>query len=275
MLSLSRLTITAVLSLGIITPTTALDLPSGHTGQGSQSVDTAALPSDARASTLSSVGSGAVDAGHIVHVAQLAPAAPPPRVPALSSPSPVGSAASAASEERIIDGANAYLNGLTTLVAKFIQSGGDERTVTGTLYLQRPGKLRFEYDPPATLEVISDGSSVAIRDRKLATQDLYLLSQTPLKFLLREGIELGRDLRVVRTAQHREGVSVSLEDSSTLGGTSQITLFFDRAIVRITKWHIVDPQGLETTVSLSNVDPGRSVDPRLFVINYERMLPTP
>ena len=276
MLSLSRLTITTVLSLSVIIPSRARELASRHTAPASQRADPAALSPEAGVSSLSSVAPGAVDAGRLVWLAQLAPPAAAPRLPAPSSPSPVGSAAaSAPSEQSIIDRANAYLNSLSTLVAQFIQSGSDERPVTGTLYLQRPGKLRFDYDPPAMLEVISDGSSVAIRDRKLATQDLYLVSQTPLKFLLREGVELGRDIRVTRTAQDRDGVSVSLEDSSTLGGTSTITLFFDPAMVRMTKWHIVDPQGLKTTVSLSNVDRGRSVDPRLFIIDYERILPTP
>ena len=58
----------------------------------------------------------------------------------------------------------------------------------GTLYVQRPGRLRFEYARPATLEIIADGTSVAVRDRKLATQDVYFIGQTPLKFLLKERI---------------------------------------------------------------------------------------
>ena len=81
----------------------------------------------------------------------------------------------------VIERANAYFTGLSTLVADFTQVGGDGRRMGGTLYLQRPGKVRFEYDPPATLEVIADGRSVAVRDRKLATQDLYSISQTPPK----------------------------------------------------------------------------------------------
>ena len=83
----------------------------------------------------------------------------------------------------------------STLAGDFVQIGGDGRRLAGKLYLQRPGKIRFEYDAPATIEVVADGSSVAVRDRKLATQDLYSIAQTPLKFLLRDRIDLGQDIR--------------------------------------------------------------------------------
>jgi outer membrane lipoprotein-sorting protein len=96
-----------------------------------------------------------------------------------------------------------------------------------------------------------------------------------LKFLLRDRIELGRDVKVIGAASDAEGARVSIEDSSTLGGTSKITLFFDPALETMTRWRIVDPQGFQTTVSLSNADRARRVDPKLFVINYERMLATP
>src|SRR5437868_5439210 len=65
--------------------------------------------------------------------------------------------------------ANAFFNGSTTMISNFVQIGGDGRRSEGTLYVQRPGRMRFEYAKPATLEIVSDGTSVAIRDRKLAT----------------------------------------------------------------------------------------------------------
>lgn len=221
------------------------------------------------------------DAPVITDAAPAAPApgraSPQPLVTAATgSAAPVAAATAAPLSERVIvERANAYFNGLSSLVANFIQVGGDGRRLTGTLYVQRPGKLRFEYDAPATMEIIADGSSVAVRDRKLATQDLYTVSQTPLKFLLRDRVELGRDIKVLGAAAEPEGVRLSLEDSSTLGGTSKITLFFDPAVETLTKWRIVDPQGFQTNVTLTNLDRNRRVDTKLFVINYERMLATP
>ena len=83
----------------------------------------------------------------------------------------------------------------------FVQIGADGRRASGNFYLQKPGKVRFEYDPPSPIDIIADGSSVVVRDRRLATQDLYPLSQTPLRFLLADRIDLLRDTNV--TARHR------------------------------------------------------------------------
>ncbi|NNC01031.1 outer membrane lipoprotein carrier protein LolA, partial [Corallococcus exiguus] len=143
---------------------------------------------------------------------------------------------------------------LTTLVADFTQIGGDGRRIGGTLYLHRPGKIRFEYDPPATLEVIADGTSVAVRDKKLLTQDMYFIQQTPLKFLLRERVNLGQDIAVTGISSDANSVRVNLEDSSTLGGTSRIALYFDPEVKNLTQWRIVDPQGYQTVVTLNKVD---------------------
>jgi outer membrane lipoprotein-sorting protein len=197
---------------------------------------------------------------------------PAPAIVPVAAPSTPAAPAGPLTDRQLVDRANLYFNGLGTLVADFVQVGGDGRRTGGRLYLQRPGKLRFEYASPSTLEVIADGSSVAVRDRKLATQDLYNIGQTPLKFLLRDRVTLGLDIRVTDVERDPSGVRIALEDRSTLGGTSKITLFFDPAVETLSQWRIIDPQGFQTTVVLSNIDRTRRVDPQLFVINYERVL---
>lgn len=171
----------------------------------------------------------------------------------------------------VVERANAYFSNLNTLVADFTQVGGDGRRMGGTLYLQRPGKVRFEYDPPATLEVVADGRSVAVRDRNLATQDLYLISQTPLKFLLREQVNLGQDIKITGITNEPNAVRINLEDSSTLGGTSRITLFFDPEVQNLNQWRIVDAQGFQTVVVLNKVEKGQRLDQDLFRIQYEQI----
>ncbi len=200
--------------------------------------------------------------------------APVPRAqPAAASvATPIPAPAGPLGERAVIERANAYFNGISTLVGDFTQIGGDGKRVSGKLYLQRPGKLRFEYASPSTLEVIADGASVAVRDRKLVTQDLYAISQTPLKFLLRDPVDLSRDVKVTSVATDPDGVRVMLEDRSTLGGTSRITLFFDNAVETLIRWRIIDPQGYQTNVGLANLEKGRRVDAGLFVISYERVL---
>lgn len=169
----------------------------------------------------------------------------------------------------VIERANAWLNSVNVLTGDFVQTGQDGRRFSGKLYLSKPGRLRFEYEPPATLEVIADGSSVAIRDRKLATQDLVGIGQTPLKFLLRESLDLSRDTNVLGVAPAGETVSVRLEDRATFGGTSRITLFFDRSSFALRRWTIRDPQGFETNVSLANLDTRTRPPASLFRINYD------
>jgi outer membrane lipoprotein-sorting protein len=172
----------------------------------------------------------------------------------------------------VVERANAYFTNLSTLVADFTQVGGDGRRQGGTLYLQRPGKVRFEYDPPATLQVIADGRSVAVRDRKLATQDLYSISQTPLKFLLRERVNLGQDIRITGIINDGDSVRINLEDSSTLGGTSRIALYFDSQVESLNQWRIVDAQGFQTVVVLGRIERGRRIDQDLFKIQYEALV---
>lgn len=167
-----------------------------------------------------------------------------------------------------IDRANAYFNGISTLVADFTQIGADGRKVGGRLHLVRPGRLRFDYDEPSTLEVVADGSAVAVREKKLGTQDLYWVKDTPLKFLLRENTDLQRDVTLKEIAPDPQGVRIVLEDGSTLGGTSRITLFFDPEVKKLSQWRIIDPQGYETTVVLSNLERGKQVDAGLFAIKY-------
>jgi outer membrane lipoprotein-sorting protein len=174
-------------------------------------------------------------------------------------------------EREIVERANGYFNSIKSLVGSFAQIGGNGQRLTGSLYLQRPGKVRFDYDSPATLQVVADGTSVAVRDSKLATQDLYPIGQTPLKFLLRDRVELGRDLKVTEAAPEADGVRISIEDRSTLGGTSKITLYFDKGVTDLSRWRIIDPQGFQTTVSLANLERNTPVDQQLFKIDYQRL----
>lgn len=195
--------------------------------------------------------------------------APPARG---SAPSAANAAPVALSEDAALERVNAYMNSFRTLIADFIQLGADGRKYEGKLYIQRPGRMRFEYQPPATIEVISDGTTVAVRDKKLATQDNYLIGQTPLKFLLKEQIDLKRDVKVIRVNSTADMIRVTVEDRATLGGTSRITLHYDPKANRLRQWVIIDPQGYETSVQVANLETGRRPDPDLFKINLERII---
>ena len=131
-----------------------------------------------------------------------------------------------AKQRALVERVNAYLSGVQTLVGDFVQVGPDGRRTEGQFYLQKPGRLRFEYDAPSPIELIADGTSVVVRDRKLATQDLYPLSQTPLRFLLADRIDLIKDTNVVGVIADDTFVTVMIEEKQTLGGTHRLMLMF-------------------------------------------------
>ena len=208
-----------------------------------------------------------------------APAAPAPvpvvtanNEPRAATPAKSARPSTPLSKAEAVERLNAYFNGFSTLQGDFIQFAADGRRFEGKLYVLRPGKMRFEYRPPVTMEVVADGTSVAIRDRKLATQDLYSIGQTPLKFLLKEQISLERDTSVTGVSTKGDILSLKLEDRSTLGGTSKITLNFDLTANELRQWVVIDPQGYETSVSLYNLDTQRRPDQKNFVIDYQRVL---
>jgi outer membrane lipoprotein-sorting protein len=208
-----------------------------------------------------------------------APAAPAPapvvtanNEPRAATPAKSSRPSAPLSKAEAVERLNAYFNGFSTLQGDFIQFAANGRRFEGKLYVQRPGKMRFEYRPPVTMEVVADGTSVAIRDRKLATQDLYSIGQTPLKFLLKEQMNLERDTTVTGVSTKGDILSLKLEDRSTLGGTSKITLNFDLTANELRQWVVIDPQGYETSVSLYNLDTQRRPDQKNFVIDYQRVL---
>lgn len=166
-----------------------------------------------------------------------------------------------------IEKANDYLNKSDTYTADFVQIAADGRKSEGKLYVQRPGKLRFEYAKPSTLEIVADGTSVSIRDRKLNTQDMYFIKQTPLKFLLKDEVNLARDAKILGVESNPKSVIITIEDKVTFGGTSRIKLIFDPKSYQLKQWQVTDPQGYETLVTLHNIDFSRKPSADLFVIN--------
>ncbi|WP_201860417.1 LolA family protein [Microvirga soli] len=184
---------------------------------------------------------------------QAVPAATAVAAPA-SAPTPT-SPPGPKSPEEALDRVNAYFNSIDQLSAYFVQKNPNGQQAEGNLSMRRPGQFHFAYAPPSTLEVVSDGRNVAIRDKKLGTNDVYPVAQTPLKFLVQDNIDLSRDTKVRDVQVGRDGiVTVRFDDSATLGGTSKITLRFDSRANALRAWTIIDAQGYETTVTLSGLN---------------------
>ncbi|HVX77913.1 MAG TPA: outer membrane lipoprotein carrier protein LolA [Bradyrhizobium sp.] len=165
---------------------------------------------------------------------------------------------------------SAYLSSLQTLVGNFVQVGPDGSKSTGDFYIQKPGKVRFEYDPPSPIEMIADGSSLAVRDRKLATQDIYPLSQTPLRYLLSDRIDLMKDTDVVSVTSDDMFISITIEEKQALVGTSRLMLMVGAKDGQLKQWTVTDPQGYDTTVAVYNLDSTKKPDPSLFKIDFTK-----
>lgn len=163
---------------------------------------------------------------------------------------------------------SAYLSSLQTLVGNFVQVGPDGSKTQGDFYIQKPGKVRFEYDAPSPIDIVADGSSLVVRDRKLATQDVYPLSQTPLRFLLSDRIDLMKDTNVVNVSADDVFTSVTIEEKQALVGTSRLLLMFGAKDGQLKQWTVTDPQGYDTTIAVYNLDSSKKLDPSMFKIDF-------
>jgi outer membrane lipoprotein-sorting protein len=215
--------------------------------------------------------------------AQTVPVQPPaakkdaaPTPPSGLQLTPTGTAAAApqdstnneARQRALVERINGYLSNMQTLVGDFVQVGPDGARTEGQFFIQKPGKVRFEYKPPSRVDVIADGQSVVVRDRKLSTQDLYPLSQTPLRYLLSDRIDLGRDTNLVSVAVDDVFVTLVIEEKQFVG-TNRLVLMFGAKDLQLRQWTVTDPQGYDTTVAVYNLDTNKKPDPDLFKINYD------
>jgi len=171
---------------------------------------------------------------------------------------------------------SSYLSSLQTVSGNFVQVGPDGSKTRGDFYIQKPGKVRFEYEPPSPIAIIADGSMLAVRDRNLATQDLYPLSQTPLRYLLSDRIDLLKDTNVVSVTADDLFISVTIEEKQMLIGTSRLMLMVGAKDGQLKQWTVTDPQGYDTTVAVYNLDTSRKVDPGMFKIDFtDHSIPMP
>jgi outer membrane lipoprotein-sorting protein len=192
-----------------------------------------------------------------------------PRPPALFGRSGETTAFDARQRE-LADRVSAYLSGVRILSGDFVQVGPDGKKSEGEFFLQKPGRVRFDYNPPSPIELIADGSSVVVRDRKLATQDLYPLSQTPLRFLLADRIDLLRDTNLIGVYADDVFVTVVIEERQIIAGTHRLMLMFGAQDYQLRQWTVTDPQGFDTTVAVYNLNSSKQLDPNLFRIDYTR-----
>lgn len=199
----------------------------------------------------------------LIAAALLLAAAPP------AFAKPARPAAAPSTDEAIVRRASAYLSGLKSAQAKFTQTDPRGAVTTGTFSLQRPGRARFAYDPPADLTVVADGANVNVQDAKLKTFDTYPLKQTPLAILLSERVKLTEGVAVGAVNRSAGAVSITVRDARNPAQGS-LTLDFNVSPMALTGWTVVDATGQQTTVKLSGLRTGVALSPSLFVLHDPR-----
>ncbi|HXQ13480.1 MAG TPA: outer-membrane lipoprotein carrier protein LolA [Caulobacteraceae bacterium] len=166
-------------------------------------------------------------------------------------------------DDALVAQAVAYLEGLTAAKGMFQQTDPRGVTVTGAFYLARPGRARFQYDPPSGLLITSDGKTVIMSDSRLKTFQHFALSSTPLALFLADHIRLDKGAKVTRVEHNADSFSITARDSHGLS-QGQVTLYFAEAPVRLSGWALIDAQGRATQVALGPLSPMSDPDPGLF-----------
>lgn len=175
----------------------------------------------------------------------------------------------APADQALVDRASAYLQGLSEAKARFTQTDGRGAAATGTVYLKRPGKARFAYDPPSSLLVVSDGGTVSVLNPRLKTFDAFPLFSTPLSLFLAKTIRLDRGVQITGVQRLADGFTITARDGQkkTAG---QISLTFTDSPLALAGWTAIDAQGRATRVRLVGLERTSGLDPSLFVLKDPR-----
>ncbi|HLY44677.1 MAG TPA: outer membrane lipoprotein carrier protein LolA [Stellaceae bacterium] len=160
-----------------------------------------------------------------------------------------------------------YLNGIRTMSAQFQQVANNGGRSSGRVWVARPGRMRFEYDPPSPITLLADATSVYYWDKELNQTSKYDLRSTPAWFFLRDPINFGSDVVVTRFDHPGPAVRVTVVETAQPDAGS-LTLVFTENPLALRQWIVVDQQGKTTTVNLSDLQFGMALDPRLFQYQY-------
>lgn len=163
----------------------------------------------------------------------------------------------------ILADASAALSAAKTAKGNFVQSNADRSIVTGTFALNRPGRMRFDYDDPTPILIVSDGTTVAMEDSELETVDRVPIGSTPLDLILSTRLDVDQDIEVLSVLQDEDRIGIRVSDASgELEGT--LTMVFDKKSYDLLGWLAVDGNLQTTVVDLTDVETNVRIDPRLF-----------
>lgn len=166
----------------------------------------------------------------------------------------------------VVEKAQNFLDTLSTAKARFVQTAWDGSQIVGTFYLNRPGRLRFEYDAPIKDFIVADGTFIYFYDSQIQEQSSAPIGQTLANFLLQENIELNNkgEVKVKEVAEKGGLTTIKLERDGDEGAGS-LTLGFSNEPFELKKWRVVDAQNMITEVELFKLEINPELDKKLFI----------
>jgi len=168
-------------------------------------------------------------------------------------------------EIALIQEISAHNSAIRTMAGRFLQIDTQGNRIEGTFFIERPGKVRFRYNPPSREEIISVGRGFYVIDRKEETKYAYPQDKVPLRQFLDSDIDLLK-ANIVAIDQSDAYLSLTLQDDTPVG-TVSVTLVFDKDSKDLVQWVLVDPGGAELTFSLYDVQKGVEIPKSYFYID--------
>ncbi|HLI10231.1 MAG TPA: outer membrane lipoprotein carrier protein LolA [Alphaproteobacteria bacterium] len=156
-----------------------------------------------------------------------------------------------------------YLNSIHTVAAHFLQVSSDGGVTQGKFYLERPGKLRIQYDPPNPLLMVASGIYLTVYDPQLKQTTYLPIDSTPAYFLLKDKVGMGNDITVSKVERGKDSLRVSVHETNH-PDSGRLTLVFSDKPLELRKWTVFDHDGKEIDVSLVDAHFGAKLDPDLF-----------
>lgn len=203
---------------------------------------------------LASVFAAALLASAAPASAEMASAAPPPKDATETLPT---------TEAQDLAAVQSYLKSITTLRARFQQIAPNRQVSAGTMSLQKPGRLRFEYTPPTPILVVSDGKVITLIDYDLKQVTRWPINDTPLRPLVRSDFMFGEDVEVVGIRRNAQWINVAITDPKKRD-EGRMLLTFSRSPLKLTEWQVLDERGQTTIVTLDDLETNLQLDKSLW-----------
>lgn len=191
--------------------------------------------------------------------------------PFLAAPVLAPAARAQSTDRAAVQQVEAYLNTLRTLRARFLQVAQNGASAQGTALISRPGRMRFDYDPPEPLLLVASGGQLLLYDRELRQPSAVPASSTPLGLLLTPEIRLSGNITVVGTDRTGGFLRIGLHRTGARA-EGVLTLAFAEQPMELRQWAVLDAQARETRVTLYEIETGIPLDNRLFDFNDPRFL---